>query len=532
MNRHINFHGKVRRYNHNLSYRNYFSGEIGEMRPIWLEDGVPGDTFQYTPEVRAYFAPLVFPVLSRMKCRVDTFFVPARLCWSEFENFITGGSDGSLSPAYPSVRHVRSSITDSNILQDFDRSIGTVSSARSLLNNLGHPVMSNPTLSKDPFDLTTLYSYLFIWDEYYRDEEKEPNSITGYGGIHRDIYDIWTSSSISSLVYNRIYQLPSIAWAKDYFTSASLHQQRGADIPLLSGNILSPSNPQDIPDMGTYLSINATGTDEGGIFAQDADANPILMQSTLTVNGLRYLKAASAWFNNNVVGGTRYIEQLRNRYHVVSSDARLQRPEMIGSSEITVNIDIVTQTSSTVDDGDVQALGDRAGKASIVGRGKTLTYSCEEFGWFISIMHIAPRAAYFQGIRRNLQREDRFDFFQPELQGLPQQEIRNNEIFCDNNTMEPETGGTFGWTGIFNELKHHNDEVHGDFTGTLLAWTMARKFSSLPSAASSSFLRVDHDTSGNNRIFAVPDSDYNHIFGVANNIIIAKRLVMNKEPKF
>ena len=147
MNRHINFHGKVRRYNHNLSYRNYFSGEIGEMRPIWLEDGVPGDTFQYTPEVRAFFAPLVFPILSRMKCRVDTFFVPARLCWSEFENFITGGSDGSLSPAYPSVRHVLSSITDGNILEDFQRSMGTVQSARSLLNNLGHPVISNPTLT-------------------------------------------------------------------------------------------------------------------------------------------------------------------------------------------------------------------------------------------------------------------------------------------------------------------------------------------------------------------------------------------------
>ena len=377
---------------------------------------------------------------------------------------------------------------------------------------------------------------MFIWDEYYRDEEKEPNSITGYGGIHRDIYDIWTSSSISTLVYHRIYQLPSIAWAKDYFTSASLHQQRGADIPLLSNPIFKVvGNNVATAGSSVYMASDtapSTVKGEGNLYVTNDDSGNSPIESVLTINGIRYLKAASAWFNNNVVGGTRYIEQLRNRYHVVSSDARLQRPEMIGSSEITVNIDVVTQTSSTVDDGDVQALGDRAGKASIVGRGKTLTYSCEEFGWFISIMHIAPRAAYFQGIRRNLQREDRFDFFQPELQGLPQQEIRNNEIYCDNNTMEPETGGTFGWTGIFNELKHHNDEVHGDFTGTLLAWTMARKFSSLPSAASSTFLRVDHDTNGNNRIFAVPDSDYSHIFGVANNIVVAKRLVMNKEPNF
>lgn len=73
MNRHINYHGKVKLHNHNLSYRNFFSGEIGELRPVWLEDAVPGDIFQYKPEVRCYFSPLVYPVLSSMKARVDVF---------------------------------------------------------------------------------------------------------------------------------------------------------------------------------------------------------------------------------------------------------------------------------------------------------------------------------------------------------------------------------------------------------------------------------------------------------------------------
>lgn len=120
----------------------------------------------------------------------------------------------------------------------------------------------------------------------------------------------------------------------------------------------------------------------------------------------------------------------------------------------------------------------------------------------------------------------------PEFERVPQREIRNNEIYATLPYLNPEEGGTFGYTGQYNEYRHHNDEVHGDFQDTLLAWTMARKFSALPSVASSTFLRVDSDTEGNNRIFAVPDSDFAHIFGVVNNIVLAKREISNREAKF
>lgn len=542
MNRHINFAGKVRRWRHNLSYRNYFSGEIGEMRPIWCEDGVPGDTFEYTPEARIYFAPLLFPVLSKMVCRIDTFFVPNRLAWSEFENFITGGPDGTLAPAYPSIRHIYASLSAAD--QSAFASWFSTGSANvnSIWNNLGLPIGASAS-SVNPYDAIPYYDYQFIFDEYYRDEEKEPVSITGYGGIHRDVYDIFQNSTIRTLLYaNSNSGLRNIAWSKDYFTSASLQQQRGSDMPLLSNPMFKfADDTKSFGTGGAALGVggstNPPAYQNGGLYALDSTNTIQSLDSVLTINGLRNLFAGSAWYNNNVIGGTRYIEQLRSRYHVISSDARLQRPEMIGSSYINVNIDVVTQTSSTVTDSDgTQAIGERAGKASIVGRGKTLTYSCEEFGYFISIMHIAPKAAYFQGIRRNLQRESRWDFFQPELQFTPQQPIRNNEIYIDptnpSTSIAPETCGTFGYIGVYDEYKHHNDEVHGDFQDTLLAWTMARKFSSLPAADSSAFLRVDHDAQGNNRIFAVPDTEYNHIFGVVNNIVLAKREISNKEPKF
>lgn len=284
--------------------------------------------------------------------------------------------------------------------------------------------------------------------------------------------------------------------------------------------------------MPLYVGGSST-SQPGGVLAQNSGGTSDVMESVLTANGLRYLFSAANWLNNNVVGGTRYIEVLRRRYKVVSSDARLQRPEMIGSVDIPVSIDVVTQTSNTTTEaGDLLPLGDRAGKAAVIGSGRMLTYSCEEFGYVIGILHIAPKAAYFQGLRRNLQREDKFDFWTPEFERVPQRAILNNEIVATTGNLAPESSGTFGYTGQYNEYRYHNDEVHGEFQDTLLAWTMARKFSTVPSAASSAFLRVDHDSTGNNRIFADPMPGYGHIFGVVNNIALLKREVSNVEPNF
>lgn len=540
MNRHVKFHGNVKRYNHNMSYRHFFSGEIGELRPTYLEDAVPGDTFQLKPEVRLYFAPLIYPVLSSMKCRIDYFFVPNRLAWDEWEAFYTGGSDNNLSPAYPSARNVYSSLSGSQkavFASWFQRN---VIGKDNLLNDLGHPQISAfvgaTDLPNDPYDLIPIYDFQFIWDEYYRDEEKE-TSVTSFGGIRRDVYDIFQDPTVSSLFY-QIHGVGSehlkIAWAKDYFTTASLMQQRGGDVPLLSGEIFKFSDAATLQSGNTNLVLRgSSSTVPGGVVATASDSQAHPLESVLTANGLRYLFSAANWLNNNVVGGTRYIEVLRRRYKVVSSDARLQRPEMIGSVDIPVSIDVVTQTSSTTtDQGDILALGDRAGKAAVIGSGRMLTYSCEEFGYVIGILHIAPKAAYFQGIRRNLQREDKFDFWTPEFERVPQRAILNNEIMVTTGNLAPESSGTFGYTGQYNEYRYHNDEVHGEFQDTLLAWTMARKFSSVPSAASSAFLRVDHDSGGNNRIFADPMPGYGHIFGVVNNIALLKREVSNVEPNF
>lgn len=535
----VKYTGKVKLHPRNLSYRNFFSGEIGELRSVWLEEGIPGDQFTYTPEVRAYFAPLVFPVLSALSCRIDVWFVPHRLAWTEFESFITGGPDNNLSPAYPSVRNVYNSLSPAAQTGFIGWFNSAIAGNSSIFDNLGlsyFDTANPPSPSQLPYDLIPFFDYLMIYDQWYMDEEKE-TPITSYGGIKRDVYDVFQNATTSTMIFGLTNGLLRKAWAKDYFTTASLQQQRGGDIPLLTNPLFRFTDGSDFAVTTRALSVRAdpvsSVSPNGALVATNNAGVSSQLESILTINGVTFLKATANYLNNNVIGGTRFREQLSSRYHVVSWDARLQVPELVGSTKININIDVVTQTSSTVEDSDVvQALGDRAGKASVIGRGKTMTYGVSEFGYFMAILHIAPKAAYFQGIRRNLQKEDKFDFFTPEFARTPQQEIRNNEIFLDSNTAAPETGGIFGYTGRYNEMRHHNDELHGAFRDTLLAWTFGRKFSSLPSVASSAFLKVDSDATGNNRVFAVPDADEGHIFGVVNNIVSVNGLVPTNEPKF
>lgn len=532
MNRHINWARKVRRYDHNLTYRHFFSGNFGELRPCYLEDTVPGDTFKITPQVRIYFAPLAVPTLANIKCRIDYFFVPNRLAWDQFDDFITGGPDNNLNPAYPSIKNVHDTNTDApDVIEDW--TVEAAANNNSIICDLGHPTITptvGTTVTKDPMDLIPLYDYLLIYDEYYRDEEKEPYWFTQVAGIKADVYNCWSSSAFAMAQYENGGTPLRIAWAKDYFTSASLYQQRGVDIPLLSGSIFKGINGSDIGSGTLYtLSVGGSGNSVPGRLA----SNNVVLESTLTINGLYRLKALQVWCNRNVVGGTRYIEQMRYHHGVISSDARLQRPEMIGSCEFPVSIVPVTQTSATDDTGEVvYPLADRAGQAQIVGSAKTLTFSAEEYGYVIGILHVAPKPAYFQGLRRNLQRNNRFDFFWPEFENLPQQPIYKNEIWIKQDDADS-LANTDPWAyqSMFSEYKLHNDEIHGDFRDSLLYWTMARKFNSMPSPSSNAFLKVDSDPQGNNRIFAVPGGQGDaHLFGVVNNIVIAKRPMKNYEP--
>lgn len=191
--------GKVKRNAFNLSHERKLSLDMGKLVPIMCTEVVPGDTFRVNSEVMLRFAPMMFPVMHRIDVHVHYFFVPNRIIWNEFEEFITGGDDGKASPVFPRYQINADNYNDYNVKHN---NYGL------LADHLGVPTLPRP-FPNQSIEISALpfRAYAKIYDEYYRDQDLiEPLNMSDASGIITDMDEIPT--------------LQDRSWEKDYFTSA------------------------------------------------------------------------------------------------------------------------------------------------------------------------------------------------------------------------------------------------------------------------------------------------------------------------
>ncbi len=86
-----------------LSHQKKLSAQFGELTPTFLMDVLPGDTINLSSAQLVRFAPLVAPVMHQCSVYQHYFFVPNRILWDNWENFITGGEDGLDTSAPPTL---------------------------------------------------------------------------------------------------------------------------------------------------------------------------------------------------------------------------------------------------------------------------------------------------------------------------------------------------------------------------------------------------------------------------------------------
>ena len=86
-----------------LSHDRKFSMKLGEITPILINECVPGDKFNISSTNLLRFAPLIAPVMHQSSVYIHFFFVPNRVLWDNWEDFISGGEDGLQDPAFPVI---------------------------------------------------------------------------------------------------------------------------------------------------------------------------------------------------------------------------------------------------------------------------------------------------------------------------------------------------------------------------------------------------------------------------------------------
>lgn len=485
----------MKRTKHNLSNYKLLSTRMGELVPIGLHEVLPGDSFQHATSALVRCAPLLAPIMHPVHVRIHHWFVPTRLIWKDFEDFITGGPDGNNISEPPYITASGSGVA-----------VG------SLADYMGIPTgVPNLAFSALPFR-----AYNFIYNEWYRDQDLSPEVAWGKDS-GPDTFTHWN--------------LQNCAWEKDYFTSARPWEQKGPAVTVPLGmsapvrkngysaakDIIVRNAETGAPVTSAPLAASATGQlNAAGIplaldFQNAGLVADLQAASSVNINELRKAMAIQRYEEARARYGSRYVEYLRY-LGVKSSDARLDRPEYLGGGSQTIQFSEVLQTaegSSTDGVGSMYGHGIGAMKSNRYRR------FFDEHGYVITLMSVRPKTIYQQGLPRLFSRKYKEDYWQAELQHIGQQEVKNKELYA----AHPSPDGTFGYQDRYDEYRFKESTVAGEFRETILDyWHMARKFGSAP-ALNNDFVQCVPTE----RVFAVHSNDT--LYVMAKHSIQARRLL-------
>lgn len=500
-------------FNRSHVYKTTF--DEGQLIPYFVDEVIPGDTFTLNPVEFCRLATPVVPFMDNIYIESFFFFVPSRLVYDKWVNLCGEQENPEDSTDYL-VPTVALTGDMTNKLPDY---MG-IACASGTFNNVSVNCL--------PFRC-----YWTIWNEWFRDENLQKSVKVSKGETNTVLEPMGQSTA------NPNYGLPSGIenWYDpaprgkryDYFTGALPWPQKGPAVDLPIGgtgsltisdaSIVGPSYSigagnsydyqstllgsgssfqEELYQTSTYVSgrqNSGTSTFPNLSISGQAQMSNL---SSVTINSLRQAFMLQRYYEIDARGGTRYTEKLQAHFGVTNPDARLQRPEFLGSHSSMMNINPVTQTSST---DTTSPQGNLAAYGLNAQRYHAFTKSFSEFGYVIGLINVRADLTYQQGINKLWLRSDVLDFYWPSFAHLGEQAIENIEIYCQGNDDDKKV---FGYQERYAEYRYKPSLITGQFRSTykepLDIWHLSQKFASLPTL-SDEFIQ-DHPPIS--RVVAVP----------------------------
>lgn len=510
-------------FDRSSSYKTSFN--VGDLIPFYVDEVLPGDTFDITTAKIVRSQTMLTPLMDNIYLDTYYFFVPNRLVWKHWKEFCGENTQGAWAPT--TTYQMPVIVPPVGGFQ-----IGTLADYFGLPVNVEWSANDDLAPTSLPFR-----AYALICNEFFRDQNLSDPLLIPLDDANQQ--GVNTGNYISDVANGG--KPFRVAKYHDYFTSALPAPQKGDPVgipisgtfPVVTRNISTedlPSSFSSYPVAYLKTTPGSSSSDAPFNFPTDSlttyftgaaspsgstvqygsyPGNPNTLEYftpvnlavdlsnteidpdgsglSFSVNELRLAFAYQRFLESLARSGSRYTELLLGLFGVKSPDARLQRPEYLGGNRIPINISEVTNSAQTEKD----FLGDLGAKSQTGDVNHDFVKSFTEHGYLIGVMVARYDHSYSQGLQRFWTRKSFTDFYNPKFAHLGEVPIYQAEIYANGNFSKDKV---FGYQEIWADYRYRPNMVTGEMRpgveNSLAFWHLADQYSEVPTL-SDGWIRED-----------------------------------------